>query len=84
MLSVCDWIITLQGCRIYCPPVMPENDVTEAVKILVKEFIPLKVNDLQEWQRNPEQWVNDEDSENDQWEYELRVRVQPYRYSGLH
>jgi hypothetical protein len=56
---------------------MPENDVTEAVKILVKEFIPLKINDLQEWERNPEQWVNDEDAENDQWEYELRVRACP-------
>jgi hypothetical protein len=52
---------------------MPANDVQEAVKILVTQFIPLKMTDLQEWEQNPEQWVNEEDAENDQWEYELRV-----------
>jgi hypothetical protein len=53
--------------------VMPASDVQEAVKILVTQFIPLKMTDLQEWEQNPEQWVNEEDNENDQWEYELRV-----------
>jgi hypothetical protein len=53
--------------------VMPENDVKEAVRILVQQFIPLKVNDLQEWEENPEQWVNEEETDNDQWEFELRV-----------
>jgi hypothetical protein len=52
---------------------MPENDVKEAVRILVQQFIPLKVNDLQEWEENPEQWVNEEETDNDQWEFELRV-----------
>jgi hypothetical protein len=55
--------------------VMPEADVKEAVRILVQQFIPLKVDDLKEWENNPEQWINEEDAENDQWEYELRVSV---------
>jgi hypothetical protein len=57
--------------------VMPDDQVKEAVKVLVTQFIPLKMNDLQEWENNPEQWVNEEDAENDQWEYELRVGPEP-------
>jgi hypothetical protein len=66
----------VQGCssiRLKQLAVMPENDVKEAVRILVQQFIPLKVNDLQEWEENPEQWVNEEETDNDQWEFELRV-----------
>ena len=45
----------------------------DAVKILVTRFIPLNPSDLEEWMADPEEWVNTEEKENDQWEYELRV-----------
>lgn len=38
-------------------------------------FIPLKSADLEDWMADPEEWVNEEDKENEQWEYELRVRL---------
>ena len=47
--------------------------VEDAVKILVTRFIPLNPSDLEEWMADPEEWVNAEEKENDQWEYELRV-----------
>lgn len=31
--------------------------------------------DLEGWMEDPEEWVNLEDKENEQWEYELRVRI---------
>ncbi|KAM5532278.1 hypothetical protein V8D89_014036 [Ganoderma adspersum] len=43
-----------------------------AVKILVTRFIPLNPSDLEEWMADPEEWVNAEEKENEQWEYELR------------
>ena len=45
----------------------------DAVKLLVTRFIPLNPSDLEEWMSDPEEWVNAEEKENDQWEYELRV-----------
>lgn len=45
-----------------------------AVELLVTQFIPLRESDLQGWMEDPEEWVNLEDKENDQWEFELRVR----------
>lgn len=45
----------------------------EAVKLLVTKFIPLNPKDLEGWMADPEEWVNMEDKENDQWEYDLRV-----------
>ena len=47
--------------------------VNSAVKILVTRLLPLNVQDLQAWMADPEEWINTEDKENDQWEYELRV-----------
>lgn len=47
--------------------------VESAVKILVTRLLPLNVQDLQAWMADPEEWINAEDKENDQWEYELRV-----------
>ncbi|KAF8917892.1 armadillo-type protein [Mucidula mucida] len=47
--------------------------VEEAVKIIVTRLLPLNVQDLQAWMADPEEWVNAEDKENDQWEYELRA-----------
>lgn len=51
--------------------------VEEAVKLLVTRFIPLNPSDLEEWVADPEEWVNLEEKENEQWQYELRVRSQP-------
>ncbi len=41
--------------------------VEEAVKLLVTRFIPLNPFDLEEWMANPEEWVNVEEKESDQW-----------------
>lgn len=37
----------------------------------------LNTGDLESWMADPEEWVNLEDKENDQWEYEIRVRLKP-------
>lgn len=57
----------------YEPSVLPRAFVEEAVKLLVTRFIPLNPADLEGWMADPEEWVNVEESENDHWEYELRV-----------
>lgn len=55
-------------------PVLSKDFVEEAVKLLVTRFIPLNPSDLEEWMADPEEWVNLEEKENDQWQFELRVR----------
>ena len=57
---------------------LTQQFVEDAVKILVTRFIPLNPSDLEEWMADPEEWVNAEEKENEQWEYELRVRFFPY------
>ncbi|KAL1944202.1 hypothetical protein VTO73DRAFT_3387 [Trametes versicolor] len=52
--------------------VLSKEFVEDAVKILVTRFIPLNPTDLEGWMEDPEEWVNTEEKENDQWEYELR------------
>ncbi|KAL7282456.1 hypothetical protein ACG7TL_003927 [Trametes sanguinea] len=52
--------------------VLTKEFVEDAVKILVTRFIPLNPADLEGWMEDPEEWVNSEEKENDQWEYELR------------
>ncbi|KAI1796323.1 ARM repeat-containing protein [Ganoderma leucocontextum] len=52
--------------------VLTQAFVEDAVKILVTRFIPLNPSDLEEWMADPEEWVNAEEKENEQWEYELR------------
>ncbi|CDO76254.1 hypothetical protein BN946_scf184470.g12 [Trametes cinnabarina] len=52
--------------------VLSKEFVEDAVKILVTRFIPLNPSDLEGWMEDPEEWVNSEEKENDQWEYELR------------
>ena len=54
---------------------MSQTFVEDAVKLLVTRFIPLEEADLQGWEADPEEWVNLEEKDNDQWEYELRVRT---------
>lgn len=44
-----------------------------AVRLLITRFMSLNPSDLENWMADPEEWVNLEDKENDQWEYEIRV-----------
>lgn len=53
---------------------LSQEFVENAVRILVTRFMPLNTSDLESWMADPEEWVNLEDKENDQWEYEIRVR----------
>ncbi|TFK43406.1 armadillo-type protein [Crucibulum laeve] len=46
--------------------------VDNAVRMLVTRFMPLNPTDLGNWMADPEEWVNLEDKENDQWEFEIR------------
>ncbi|KAI0832484.1 ARM repeat-containing protein [Trametes gibbosa] len=52
--------------------VLSKEFVEDAIKILVTRFIPLNPSDLEGWMEDPEEWVNAEEKENDQWEYEIR------------
>ncbi|KAH0839916.1 ARM repeat-containing protein [Lanmaoa asiatica] len=51
---------------------LSQQFVEDSVRLLVTRFIPLNPSDLEGWMADPEQWVNEEDKENEQWEYELR------------
>ncbi|EGN93009.1 hypothetical protein SERLA73DRAFT_116383 [Serpula lacrymans var. lacrymans S7.3] len=51
---------------------LSQQFVEDAVRLLVSRFIPLKPSDLEGWMADPEEWVNIEDKENEQWEFELR------------
>ncbi|KAJ7094628.1 armadillo-type protein [Mycena belliarum] len=51
---------------------LPQDFVQTAVETLIHQFMPLKEAELKEWLEDPEQWVNDQDTENDQWIYEIR------------
>ena len=44
-----------------------------AVRLLVTRFIPLTPKDLDRWEMDVEEWMNQEENEDEQWEYELRV-----------
>jgi hypothetical protein len=54
--------------------VLSQDFIQNAVRMLVTKFLPLNAKDLRGWMEDPEEWVNIEDKDNDQWEYELRVR----------
>ncbi|KAL0067569.1 hypothetical protein AAF712_005284 [Marasmius tenuissimus] len=47
--------------------------VEEAVTLIVTRFLPLNANDLESWVNDPEEWFTTEETENEQWEYELRA-----------
>jgi len=49
--------------------------VEGAVRLLVTRFIPLTPKDLERWEMDVEEWMNQEENEDEQWEYELRVCV---------
>ncbi|KAJ7507960.1 armadillo-type protein [Mycena galericulata] len=46
--------------------------IENAVETLIQQFMPLKETELNDWLADPEQWVNDEDTENEQWIFEIR------------
>ncbi|KAG2110216.1 uncharacterized protein F5147DRAFT_772483 [Suillus discolor] len=54
-------------------PALSQEFVEDAVRLLVTRFIPLNLADLEGWMSDPEEWVNLEDKEDDQWEYEFHV-----------
>ncbi|EIM88549.1 ARM repeat-containing protein [Stereum hirsutum FP-91666 SS1] len=51
---------------------MPEDFVQRAVTLLVTNFMPLKPADLEGWMADPEEWVNSEEKEDEQWTFEIR------------
>ncbi|KAF9464415.1 armadillo-type protein [Collybia nuda] len=51
---------------------LSQEFVANAVQLLVTRFMPLNPTDLENWVADPEEWVNLEDKENDQWEFEIR------------
>ena len=52
---------------------LPQVFVETAVTFLVTRFMPLNPNDLEGWMANPEEWVNTEDKDDEQWQFEIRV-----------
>jgi hypothetical protein len=53
--------------------VLSRDFVEGAVRLLVTRFIPLTPKDLERWEMDVEEWMNQEENEDEQWEYELRV-----------
>ncbi|KAF5390622.1 hypothetical protein D9757_002665 [Collybiopsis confluens] len=52
--------------------VLTVDFIENAVKIIVTRLLPFTNADLQGLTNDPEEWVNTEEQENQQWEYELR------------
>lgn len=53
--------------------VLDPTVIREAVTFLVTKFMPLKEKDLQEWMADPEEFVNVEDQDDIQWQFQIRV-----------
>ncbi|KAF8195734.1 armadillo-type protein [Mycena galopus ATCC 62051] len=53
--------------------VLPQHVVQNAAEIIIKQFMPLNEAELQEWMSDPEQWVNDEETDNEQWIFQIRA-----------
>ncbi|KAG8972314.1 hypothetical protein FRC05_010156 [Tulasnella sp. 425] len=51
---------------------LSQSMVTDAVSLLITRYIPLKPSDLERWEGDPEEFLNAEDKENDQWEFDIR------------
>ena len=41
------------------------------------KLLPMRQQDIEKWSNDPEEWLNEEDSE--RWEYELRVSGNGYQ-----
>ncbi|GAA5991993.1 hypothetical protein JCM10908_000686 [Rhodotorula pacifica] len=50
-------------------PVSPEF-VKQFAEVLITRMLPLRQEDLQKWEQDPEEWMNEE--EQDRWEFDLR------------
>lgn len=44
--------------------------VNSFAEVLISRYMTLRTQDLEQWQEDPEQWINNE--ETDQWEFDLR------------
>ncbi|KAH9062811.1 ARM repeat-containing protein [Lactarius vividus] len=51
---------------------LPQDFVETAITFLVTRFMPLNPNDLEGWMATPEEWVNTEDKDDEQWQFEIR------------
>ena len=45
------------------------------MQLLITRIIPLNPKDLETWVVDPEEWVNSEEKDDEQWEFEIRVSV---------
>ncbi|KAJ3573347.1 hypothetical protein NP233_g2485 [Leucocoprinus birnbaumii] len=54
------------------PNTLTREFVQNAAELLITRFMPLNPTDLDNWMADPEEWLNLEDTENDQWEFEIR------------
>ena len=61
--------------RLNAHVVLSRDFVEGAVRLLVTRFIPLTPKDLEKWEMDVEEWMNQEENGDEQWEYELRVCV---------
>ncbi|KAJ4478277.1 ran binding protein 11 [Lentinula aciculospora] len=52
--------------------VLPAEFIDNAIKIIITRLLPLTKDDLEGLEQDPEEWVNTEEQETQQWEYELR------------
>ncbi|KAH6915318.1 ran binding protein 11 [Coprinopsis sp. MPI-PUGE-AT-0042] len=52
---------------------LSKDFVENAVQLLITRFMPLNPSDLEEWMSDPEEWLNEEDRDNEQWEFEIRA-----------
>ena len=57
------------------PSALSQDFVENAVTFLVTRFMPLNPKDLEGWMMNPEEWVNTEDKDDEQWQFEIRVSL---------
>jgi len=48
--------------------------VTSAVQLFMSRLMLMDEGDLNKWSEDPEEWINMEESDNDAWEFGIRVR----------
>ncbi|KAK4057588.1 hypothetical protein OIO90_001233 [Microbotryomycetes sp. JL221] len=54
-----------------CSPISISNEFIENYfKLLILKLLPLRIDDLERWNDDPEEWINEE--EDDRYEFELR------------
>jgi hypothetical protein len=70
--SLSQWTPIKKTDKTANPHALSREFVEKAVGLLITRFMPLKPRDLESWMADPEEWVNMEDQDNDQWEFQLR------------